>query len=227
MPTSTDVQYTTRDGENFNGRIVTPDGDGPFPGLLVITAIFGDDQEMQELTTAWAEDGFVVSVPDIFWRVLPGPVADFETAIGRMNDFDFDQGMKDVEDLIGDLKGRPECNGKVGMLGFCFGGRYVHVSAARLGIDAGAAFHGTTIGQHLDETSKISCPMSLHFGSEDPAVPMEEVTAIQESYAGMGNAEIVVHDGAAHNFSMPYKPGYDADVAKASRAAALKCFQSM
>ncbi|MEK9678885.1 MAG: dienelactone hydrolase family protein, partial [Rhodospirillaceae bacterium] len=73
MPTSTDVQYTTRDGENFNGRIITPDGDGPFPGLLVITAIFGDDQEMQELTTAWAEDGFVVSVPDIFWRVLPGP----------------------------------------------------------------------------------------------------------------------------------------------------------
>ena len=221
------IQYSTRGGDSFEGYLTKPDTDGPFPGLVVITAIFGTDEEMIGLSDAWALDGFIVSVPDIFWRVLPGPVSDFDTAYERMGKFDPEQGVKDIEDIINDLKKRPECNGKVGMLGFCFGGRYVHLSAARLGINAGAAFHGTAIGQHLDETGSISCPMSLHFGSEDPAVPMEEVANIQDAYAGKSNAQIVVHDGAVHNFSMPKKTGYNSDVAKASREAALRCFRSM
>jgi carboxymethylenebutenolidase len=204
-----------------------PAGDGPFPGILLITAIFGIDDEMIELADAWAADGFIVSVPDIFWRQLPGPTADFDVAIGRMQEFDPEQGMRDIEDLLNDLRNRPQCNGKVGVLGFCFGGRYVHLSAARLGVDAGAAFHGVAIGLHLDETDKVTCPISLHFGQADPYVPMDEVDAIKEAYAVHDNAEIVVHEGAEHNFSMPYKPGYDESVAKASRDAALRIFQSM
>jgi carboxymethylenebutenolidase len=144
-----------------------------------------------------------------------------------MGKFDVEQGMKDIEDVIADLKNRPECNGKVGMLGFCFGGRYVHLSAARLGIDAGAAFHGTAIGKNLEETNKITCPMSLHFGENDPVVPMEEVNAIKAAYAGKTNVDIVVYEGAGHSFSMPSNQGFDADVAKASRDAALALFRSM
>ena len=72
MP-STDISYTTRDGENFTGYLSEPNGDGKAPGILLITAIFGIDTEMQELADAWAADGFIVSVPDIFWRVMPGP----------------------------------------------------------------------------------------------------------------------------------------------------------
>ena len=150
-----------------------------------------------------------------------------EVAKGRMNDFDPDQGMKDIEDLLGDLRNRSECNGKVGILGFCFGGRYVHLSAARLGVDAGASFHGTAIGQHLDETSNITCPVSHHFGGDDPAVPMDEVNAIKEAYAQNPNADIGIYPGISHNFSMPNKPGYDDSAANSSRSAALRIFRSM
>ena len=72
MP-STDISYTTRDNETFTGYLAEPDGDGKMPGILLITAIFGIDDEMKELANAWAADGFIVSVPDIFWRVMPGP----------------------------------------------------------------------------------------------------------------------------------------------------------
>lgn len=226
MPGST-IEYTTRDGEKFSGYLTKPEGTGPFPGILLITAIFGTDNEMIELADAWAADGFIVSVPDIFWRQVPGPTSDREIAFGRMNAFDPDQGMKDIEDLMGDLRGRSECDGKVGILGFCFGGRYVHLSAARLGVNAGASFHGAGIGQHLDETDKITCPMSLHFGEVDPVVPMDELKAIKQAYAGHSNVDIEIYDGVAHNFSMPYKPGYDVAAAKASRAAALSAFRSM
>ena len=225
--TGTDITYTTRAGEGFDGYLATPAGDGPAPGILMITAIFGIDDEMKELADAWAADGFVVSVPDIFWRVMPGPTADMEKAFARYGAFDQAQGMLDIEDLVGDLKARGQCNGKVAMLGFCFGGLYAHLGAARLGIDAAGSFHGTKIGDAIDETSKITCPVSFHFGDEDPVVPMEEVEAIKAAYASHPNAEIAVYSGATHNFSMPRKDGYHAEAAAKSREAVLRCFRSI
>jgi len=226
MP-GTDITYKTRDGESFDGYLATPDGSGTAPGILMITAIFGVDNEMKQLSDAWAFDGFVVSTPDIFWRVMPGPTADMEKAFARYGAFEQEPGMRDIEDLVKDLRARPECNGKVGILGFCFGGLYAHLGAARLGIDAAISFHGTKIGECLDETPKVTCPVSFHFGDEDPVVPMEEVAAIQKAYAGHASAEITVHTGATHNFAMPYKDGYHAEACKASRVAALRCLKSM
>ena len=226
MP-STDITYTTRNNETFDGYITSPAGDQPAPSILLITAIFGIDDEMKELSDAYAADGFLVSVPDIFWRVMPGPTADMEKAFDRYGKFDPAQGMLDIEDLIKDLKGRSQCNGKVAVLGYCFGGRYAHLSAARLGVDAAAAYHGTAIGEHLDETSKVKCPVSFHFGDSDPVVPMDEVEAIRKAYTGHANAEIGVYAGAGHNFSMPYKDGYDEAAAAASRQAVVSCFKSM
>lgn len=200
MP-GTDITYTTRDNENFTGYLASPMTDAQAPGILLISAIFGIDDEMKALSDAWAQDGFLVSAPDIFWRVMPGPTADMEKAFARYGAFDEDQGMRDIEDLIGDLKARPQCNGKVAVLGFCFGGLYAHLSAARLGVDAAGAFHGTKMGSRIDETSKVSCPVSFHFGDQDPVVPMDEVAAIRDAYAGRANAEIAVYEGAAHGFS--------------------------
>jgi len=110
--TGIDVRYTTRNQETFDGYLTGPDGNAKAPGILLITAIFGVDQEMRELADAWARDGFLVSVPDIFWRQLPGPTADMSVAFDRYGKFDPVQGMKDIEDLVRDLKARPQCNGR-------------------------------------------------------------------------------------------------------------------
>ena len=222
-----DIKYTTRSHETFDGYLTRPSGGGRMPGILLITAIFGVDQEMRELANAWANDGFIVSVPDIFWRQIPGPTADSQVAFERYGKFDPVQGMRDIEDLVLDLKSRPQCNGKVAILGFCFGGRYALLGAARLGIDAAASFHGTLMGQHVDEVSKIACPVSFHYGDADPVVPMDEVTAIQKAFAGRSNADIAVYEGAGHNFAMPRKEGYKPAVAKESRERVLRCFKSI
>ena len=226
MPSS-DVTYKTRNNETFDGYLAAPDGNAKVPGILLITAIFGVDDEMKMLSDQWAKDGFLVSTPDIFWRQIPGPTADMKVAFERYEKFDPDQGMKDIEDLMKDLKSRPQCNGKVAVLGFCFGGRYAHLATTRLGANAAAAFHGTMIGLHLDEVNKVNVPVSYHFGDQDPVVPMDEVNAIQKAFSGKPNAEIKVYQGATHNFSMPKKEGYHPAAAKASRDAALKCFRSM
>lgn len=222
-----DVTYKTRKGETFTGMTFEPDGSGKVPGLLLITAIFGIDEEMKNLSQAWADDGFVVSTPDIFWRQMPGPTADFQKAIARYQAFEPEQGMSDIEDLMNDLRAHPRCNGKVAVLGFCFGGKYAHLAAARLGANAAGAFHGTLIGESLGEMPPASCPISFHFGAEDPIVPQAEVEQIRKAYAGHANADVVTHTGASHNFSMPNKDGYNPGAAKSSRDAVLKAFRSM
>ena len=221
------VTYTTREKEVFTGYLSEPAGVAQAPGILLITAIFGIDDEMMELADAWAADGFVVSVPDIFWRVMPGPTADLEKAFARYNDFDAEKGFNDVEDLMRDLRANPRCSGKVGVLGFCFGGRYAQVAASRFNADAACAYHGTLIDNHLDEVGSVTCPISFHFGAEDAVVPVETVNAIRLAYASHDDADIVLHDGADHNFSMPYKEGYNAVVAEKSRRAVLEKFNSM
>lgn len=226
MP-SQDIKYTTRNNETFDGYLTAPDCDGKYPGLLYITAISGADETNQMLGDAWAEDGFVVSMPDIFWRQHPGPTADREIAQARYNAFDAEQGMMDIEDIINDLKARPNCNGKIAVVGYCFGGRYAHLCAARLSVGAVGAFHGTKIGLHLDETKNIICPVSYHFGEVDNSIPLDEVEAIKASYADHANAEIAVYEGQAHNFSTPKKPAYNPEIAKISRDAVLRCFRSM
>jgi carboxymethylenebutenolidase len=70
MP-GTDIRYATRTGESLAGYLTGPAGGAPAPGILLITAIFGVDGEMRDLADAWAADGFLVSVPDIFWFATP------------------------------------------------------------------------------------------------------------------------------------------------------------
>ena len=222
-----DVRFATRDGETFDGYLTGPSGAAKVPGILLITAIFGVDQEMRELADAWAADGFLVSVPDIFWRQIPGPTADINVALDRYGKFDPVRGMRDIEDLVRDLRAQPQCNGKVAILGFCFGGRYALLGAARLGIDAAASFHGAQMGQHTDEARKVTCPVSFHFGETDAVVPMEEVDAIRKAFAGRPNADVGVHRGVGHNFAMPRKDGYHAATARESRDRVLRCFRSM
>ncbi len=224
---NTDITYTTRNKEEFTGFLAAPDSEEKLPGILLITAIWGIDESALALTEAWADDGFLVSVPDIFWRQHPGPTTDREIAQARYHAYDFDKGMLDIEDLVSHLRTHPRCNGKIAVLGICFGGRYAHLAAARFGVDAAAAFHGTYIERHLDETDKITCPVSFHFGEEDAAIPMDQVRAIQQSYAGHANAEIAAYPGAAHNFSNPLHDAYHPAVAKTSRDAVLRCFRSM
>ena len=227
MP-STDISYTTRQGETFTGYLSRPDGDGSWPGILMITAIFGIDDEMQELADAWAADGFVVSVPDIFWRVMPGPTADMEKAFGRYNDFDFDKGIDDVEDLLGDLRGRPECNGKVAVMGFCFGGPYALLGASRLGCDAGISFHGSHVGKFLDEFSAVRCPLSFHYGDNDAVAPMTEITEIKAALEGLEDTELHIYPGAEHGYMFPSRgDGYDAAARDASWDRALAVLRRM
>lgn len=229
MPISTSTTtIAATGGGRFEAYRALPERT-PAPGIILISPVFGVTDAQKEIADRYAEHGYIALAPDSFWRQHPGPLARSErdTAMARSKAVKEDDVLADVAACAEALRALPECNGKIGIAGFCFGGKYAFLAAARGLVDAAASFHGTSIGSVLGEAEKIRVPLSFHFGDSDPVVPMDEVNAIQAALHGKPNAEIVVYPGASHGFTASDGPGYDRAVTEASEARAFAMFEGL
>jgi carboxymethylenebutenolidase len=211
MP-GTYIDIRTPDGGPFRGYLTVPEK-GSGPGLVLLQEIFGVNATMRAAADLFAEEGYVCLVPDLFWRLQPGIELgygpdDFQKALGYYQRFDVDQGIADIGLAILALKGRSECSGKVGTLGFCLGGLLAYLTAARLPVEAAVGFYGVGIENYLGEAGKVRCPLVLHFGGKDEHVPPAAVEKIKAAFTGRDNVEIYVYPDAGHGFYMQGRPSY-------------------
>ncbi|MBV8582187.1 MAG: dienelactone hydrolase family protein [Candidatus Eremiobacteraeota bacterium] len=219
-----------RDGGAIPAYLARPAGSGSVPGIVLLPPIYGIEPVIETIADRWAARGFAVLALNQFWRD-PEPEVMARTDEGRARAaargrrVDVDQLMDDVGDAVASLRGLDGADGRVFVAGFCFGGRYAFLSAARLDVVAAAGFHPTQIGVSLDDAPRIHVPLSLHFGADDPLTPPDEVSAIAAALRARSDAEIVVHDGAAHNFAVPGVAGYVPAVAEASETRAFALFE--
>src|SRR6202790_5326225 len=112
------IDIAAADGGTFKGYLTVP-ASGSGPGILLLQEIFGVNSSMREVADYYAEEGYVVLAPDLFWRLEPGielgySEADFNKAFGYYQRFDANQSIKDAADALKVLRARPECVGKVG-----------------------------------------------------------------------------------------------------------------
>ncbi len=201
----TTIAIATTGGGTFSGYLATPES-GSGPGLILLQEIFGVNQHIRELADHYAEEGYLVLAPDLFWRMKPGIELgysddDFKTAFSYYQRFDLDQAILDTGDALRALRANAGCTGKVGAIGFCLGGKLAYLAAARLPIDAAVGYYGVAIEEALSEAKSITCPIALHFASEDKFVPASARAAIKHGLAGNDQAEIYVYLGADHAFN--------------------------
>ena len=170
MQTS-NIQVPLRDGM-MGAYLAVPDGP-PAGAVIAIMEIWGVNHTMRQHAHEFAQAGFVCLVPDLFWRQEPGvelsdgKPGDVQKAFDLYYDFDYDLGVCDMEDTMAYLKTRPECNGKVGAVGYCLGGKLCYLMCCRTEIDCAVAYYGTYIEHRIREATNLHRPFLLHMAMKD------------------------------------------------------------
>lgn len=199
--------------DDFRGYLTCPVS-GKGPGLLLLQEIFGVTAALRELADRLAGEGWVVLVPDLFWRFEPGiELADageeFDQAVELYRRFSINNAITDIGDSLEVLRSRPEQIGKAGCLGFCLGGTLAYLTAAETDVDCAVAYYGVGIEDQLDRLSDIHCPLMLHLGEEDGYVPEKAQQAIARALEGKADATLFRYPDCDHGFAAPGREAYD------------------
>ena len=206
--TGQDIKITAEQGGSFDCYLSLPAG-GRAPAVVIMPSVFGVDGDVRRSCDDLAGLGFVAAAPDPFWRGDAGPMGRDEDGSRRARERALDraplieQGVADLADVIAELKRLPECNGRVAVVGLCYGGPYAILGPARLGCDAGIAFHGTVVENYLDDLAGVRVPLSLHWGDQDHACPPETLARIREATRDMADVDITIYPGVGHGYSAP------------------------
>jgi carboxymethylenebutenolidase len=230
--TISNPDYLEADGSEFGAYVAMPDS-GPAPGIVLLHEIFGVTGWIKDTSDLFAAQGYCVAAPEMFWRLERNFDADFAVSEQRQKGFEYrglidhDKAVSDIAATIAHLKSLPECNGKIGVTGFCTGGTLTYMSAMRLEIDAAAVYYGTQIHEFLDEGADIRCPMILHAGTSDEHVSLELLNEIKTALTP--NSNIIVYEYAAgHAFAHNERSDhYFADAAAAAHARTFGLFNSL
>lgn len=172
------ISIKSRDGKTFQAYLALPEGAGKGPGLVLCQEIFGVNAYIRELADRYAEEGYVVLAPDLFWRIEPGielgyTPGDWQRAFALFQSFDVDLGMEDVGASVDALRALPECVGGVGVVGYCLGGKLAALSVTRTSADVAVGYYGVGLEQHVDELATDHPPLVLHIAELDKYAPAE------------------------------------------------------
>lgn len=197
------------------------------PAIVMVPSIYGLNHDMRAKADAFAAAGFIAVATDIFWRgdggaLDPDDASETARARARNDTFDTDLGIADIAAVARFLASEPGSNGRYAVAGYCFGGRFAFLAAARLAPAAIVSFHGSHVGDHLDEAASVTAPASFHYGDSDPVAPLAEIDQIRTALAHNAAAEVFVYPGVAHNFTNPKGASYDAAVSMTSMQRALR-----
>lgn len=224
------IRIPSKDG-SFNAYLAVPAG-GRGPGIVMCQEIFGVNSTMRTLADQYAREGYVVLVPDLFWRIEPDVELDYspegwKRAFEFFQKYDQAKGVEDIAATVAALRQRPELDdaANVGVIGYCLGGKMAYLAACRCDVACSVGYYGVGIEQALDEADNIQGRLVLHLAGEDEYCPPEARAQIAAKLATLPKAEAFSYPGVDHAFARPNGEHYDkaADAAAYARTlAALK-----
>ena len=216
------IRFTGHGGDLIEGYLARPLGPGPYGSVVVIHHMPGYDPETKEITRTFAVHGYLALCPNLYTREAPGASPDDAAAAARA------QGGVPDERLVGDvggaaayLRAMPVSNGKVGVIGYCSGGRQSFLAAASLPLDAAVDCYGAFVlapppsevnlsVRPLDaELTNLGCPLLGLFGAEDRNPAPAEVAELARRLTELGK-DVTFHtyEDAGHAFFAVDRPAY-------------------
>jgi carboxymethylenebutenolidase len=213
------IRLTASEGHHFDAYRAKTKG-ARKGGVVVVQEIFGVNEHIRDVCDRFAECGYEAIAPALFERIRPGVELAYDEAginEGRelATSVGWDGPIRDIWAAATAL----QPDGKVGVVGYCWGGTWVWLAACRLDVGCVAAYYGRLIVDFLDENPR--CPTILHFGAEDTTIPLDTVARIRDAHP---DVPIHVYDGAGHGFNCDHRDAYRSAAAAVALDRTLALF---
>jgi carboxymethylenebutenolidase len=212
------IELTAADGYKLSAYRAEPQGK-PKGALIVAMEIFGVNSHIRSIADGYAADGYLAIAPALFDRVERG----YDTGYGpadRQKGIDIIQKKINLDDTMKDVAAALQSvapAGKVGIVGYCWGGRVSWLSAAKVGgLACAISYYGGGIPGLADLQPK--CPVLFHWGETDQSLPLDQVKAFAAKHSG----ETHYFYPAGHGFNCDQRESYDAASAKLARTRSLE-----
>ncbi len=194
--------------EHFAAYVAKPEGEAR-AAIIVIQEIFGVNAGIRRKCDTLAEAGYLAIAPDLFWQIEPGIELDpdipseFQQALGHLGTFDQDKGVADIEATIRAARALVG-GGKVGVVGYCLGGRLAFMTATRTDTDASVGYYGVGIDGLLGEKHAIANPVLLHIPEEDHFVDKPAQAAMHAGLDDHPKVTLYDYPGEDHGFATEF-----------------------
>jgi carboxymethylenebutenolidase len=217
----TTISLTASDGFELSAYRAEPEGPAR-GGVVVVQEIFGVNSHIRSVADRYAAAGYLAIAPAIFDRARPGVELGYtpeDIEVGRgiaMGELDFQSVVADV--AAAGVAAREA--GKVGVVGYCFGGRITAACAIQLPevFDAASSYYGGGIVGLIDQSPVV--PMIMHFGERDQAIPMDDVDKVAAAWP---DVTVNVYD-AEHGFNCDHRGSFSAVPAAIAQARTFRFF---
>ena len=208
--TSRTITIDTLDGKGRFDTYVAEPASTPRAAIVVIQEIFGVNTGIRSKCDRLAADGYLALAPDLFWQIAPGVELDpdvpdqMQRALDLMGQFDQDAGIRDIEATIRTARGMLAEGGKVGVVGYCLGGRLAFMTAARTDVDASVGYYGVGIDGLLGEAHAIAHPVLLHIPQEDHFVDKDAQARMHAGLDDHPKVTLFDYPGEDHGFATEF-----------------------
>ncbi len=198
------------------------------PGIVLLQEIFGVNQFLREVADWYAQHGFAVICPDLFWRQERGvelsdkSEADVQKAFALYSGLDAAKAVEDSAAALAYLRTHPACNGKVGAVGFCLGGKLAYLLSVRHDPDCAVGYYGVGIEKNLSEAENLKRPLLLHIAGEDKFCPAKARAQIHETLDANPLATLHDYPGLDHAFGRTGGEHYNAAAAELAHLRTLE-----
>jgi carboxymethylenebutenolidase len=209
------VAFTGHKGNVGEAYYARPLGPGPWPGVVLIHHMPGWDWWIKEATRTLAYNGFPTIAPHLYFREGPGSPDDVGARVRAAGGVSDEQVMGDVRGCMNFVRAQPYSNGKVGVIGFCSGGRHAYLAACthpdfdaavdcwggNVIVDDKAQLNAKRPVAPIDLTENLRCPLLGLFGNDDENPNRDQVNRTEAVLKKLGKSyEFHRYDGAGHAF---------------------------
>lgn len=215
------ISLTSSDGFELSAYRAEAEGK-PRGGVVVVQEIFGVNSHIRSVTDRYAAAGYLAIAPAIFDRIRPGVELGYtedDITVGR----EFARGKLDFQMVLADVAAAGKVAaqaGKVGVVGYCYGGLVTAATAIHHAdtFTAAVSYYGGSTVSLIDRTPQV--PMMMHFGERDHAIPLDDVDKIKAAWP---EADVHLYD-AEHGFNCDHRGSFSAVPAAIAQARSFRFF---